>query len=405
MTETAPHRPGRPAQVVAAGACALALLLAGTVETARAETFADLSYDLGSPPPVAAHNRLDVYTPTGARPGDSLPVVAYVHGGGWRRGDKSNRIADKVALFTGAGYVFVSVNYRLSPEALSATPDPARIRFPDHPHDVGEALGWLDRNLAAYGGDPGRIALIGHSAGAHLVSLLATDPSYLVAYGVEPWQVVGAIPLDTGAFDVEARIGEVTAAGRLLYHNAFGTPAEDAADGSWTAASPITWADAGDAEQLLVTQAASPARVAENTRMASALGQDPDQVVLVPYDHGEINAAVGAADDPAGETEAIMGFLARTIAAAEPPIATIGRHPPKRVRSDRRRVGVRFRFRSADSAASFECRLDGKRFRACESPRRLRVGRGGHRFRVRAIAASGRPGPAASHRFRVIRRR
>jgi len=307
--------------VLGAAAGAL-LLLAAFAGGARAATaHLDLDYDLGSPSSPASQSQLDLYLPDGASAGDDRPVVVFVHGGGWRTGDKRIRIADKVNLFTGAGYVFASVNYRLSPQTLSATPDPNRVMFPDHPHDLGEALGWLDRNLAAYGGDPGRIALIGHSAGAHLVSLVATDPRYAEAYGVEPWQLIGAVPLDTGAFDVAARIAEVGPSGRLLYYNAFGTVAEDAATGSWAQASPIAWADPGDPRQLMVTQAANPLRVAENRRMASALAQDPDGVFLAPYDHGGINDAVGDPGDTSGETEAIMAFLAEAIAAAEPPRA------------------------------------------------------------------------------------
>jgi len=394
---------GRIGTVLGAVAAVL-LSAAGAGDALAATAHLDLDYDLGSPSSPASQNQLDLYLPDGAEPGDDRPVVVYVHGGGWRTGDKRIRIADKVNLFTGAGYVFASVNYRLSPEALSATPDPSRVMFPDHPHDLGEAIGWLDRNLAAYGGDPERIALIGHSAGAHLVSLIATDPGYVEAYGVEPWQLIGAVPLDTGAFDVAARIAEVGPSGRLLYYNAFGTAAEDAATGSWAQASPITWADPGDPRQLMVTQAASPLRVAENRRMASALGQERDGVFLAPYDHGGINDAVGDPGDTSGETEAIMAFLAEAIAAAEPPRARLKKRPPKRIETRGRRARVKFRFTSDDPMASFECRLDGAAFRPCRSPRKFRVKRGGHRFRVRAVAISGRPGPTVLRRFTVVRR-
>ena len=392
-------------RLAAAAGSGLLLWLGLAGSAAAATAVLDLDYDLGSPPASSAANqsRLDLYLPEGAATDGSRPVVVYVHGGGWRGGDKRNRIVDKVNLFTGAGYLFASLNYRLSPQALSTTPDPGRVRFPDHPHDVGEAIGWLDRNLASYGGDPERIALIGHSAGAHLVSLVATDPGYVEAYGVEPWQLVGAVPLDTAAFDVAARIAELGPAGQLLYFNAFGTLAENAATGSWAKASPVTWADADDPAQLLVTQAANPVRVQENRRMAVALGQDPDRVFLAPYDHEGVNGAVGDAGDTAGETETIMSFLRESIAAAEPPRAKLRKHPPKRIETQRRRAKVKFRFASQDPEASFECRLDSAAFRPCRSPRRVVVERGKHRFRVRALAASGRPGPAAVHRFAVKR--
>lgn len=398
MRATRPRRGWSGATAAVLAGCVATLLAA---PAGAATEFLDLDYDLGSPPAAPSDNRLDLYLPDGAGAGDSRPVVVYVHGGGWSSGDKRNRITDKVNLFTGAGYVFASINYRLSPDPPSTAPD--RVMFPDHPDDVGEAIGWLDRNVSAYGGDPERIVLIGHSAGAHLVSLVATDPSYVGAYGVRPWQLVGAVALDTAGYDIAARIAELGPGGRQLYVNAFGTVAEDAATGSWAQASPITWADASDPEQLLLTQAAVPERVQESRRMAAALGQNPDDVLLMPYDHAGINAAVGAADDPAGETTAIMAFMARVIAAAKPPRARFERRPPRHLTTTRRRARVRFRFTSEDREASFECRLDGASFKRCRSPRKLTVGRGKHRFRVRAIAASGRPGPTALFRFGVRR--
>jgi acetyl esterase/lipase len=93
------------------------------------------SYDIDSPPPQAAHNQLDLYAPRVAR---RRPIVVYVHGGGWMEGDKRDGIRRKARLFTGAGYVFASVNYRLSsPAPESGELDPGRVKFPDHPHDVG----------------------------------------------------------------------------------------------------------------------------------------------------------------------------------------------------------------------------------------------------------------------------
>jgi acetyl esterase/lipase len=181
---------------------------------------------------------------------------------------------------------------------------------------VGEAIGWLSRHLDEYGGDPARLLLIGHSAGAHLVSLASTDPRYVRAYGVNPSRLLGTVSLDTAAFDVRERISQVPGARKDLYYNAFGTPQENAATGSWAAGSPIRFADSGDARHLLVTQASNPRRVAENRRMAAALVQTPQSVFPVPYDHGGINAAVGSSNDPAGETQRIMDFFARRIAAA-----------------------------------------------------------------------------------------
>ena len=382
----------------------VAACLAWPAVGAAAVAHPDLSYDIDSPAGDPNLNALDLYTPDGAQAGDRRAVVVYVHGGGWRNGDKSNQIADKRELFTGAGYLFASVNYRLSPEDVTAL-DPARIRFPDHPHDLGEAIGWLSAHVADYGGDPARILLIGHSAGAHLVDLVSTDPAYVEAYGVRPWQLIGTVSLDTDALDVAARIADGSAPTRALFYNAFGTEAENAADGSWRQASPLSWAGGDDPGFLLVTQARSADRLADNRAFATALGEDPGAVFAAPYDHRGINRAVGSGADPAGETKAIMAFFADRVASAgTPPAPRLRKHPRKRLRTRHRRVTAKFRF-NATGAARFECRLGRRPFRRCSSPRVVRVGKGRHRFRVRALSASDRPGPATSFRFRVIRRR
>ena len=73
--------------------------------------------------------------------GATKPVVIYVHGGAWAIGDKANSITNKTNLFSSLGYVFVSVNYRLSPSAASS--DPNRIQFPTHNEDVADAVKWV----------------------------------------------------------------------------------------------------------------------------------------------------------------------------------------------------------------------------------------------------------------------
>ena len=102
------------------------------------------------------------------------------------RGDKRDTsILDKAMISLPTPAIPSSANYRFSPNPISLS-NPNQVRVPDHPHDVGEALRWLDRNVTVYGGDPTRIVLIGHSAGAHLVSLVGTDPTYLEAYRSPP---------------------------------------------------------------------------------------------------------------------------------------------------------------------------------------------------------------------------
>lgn len=141
---------------------------------------------------------LDIYLPANPQ---NAPVVMWVHGGGYAIGDKAYQIADKVALFNGQGWVLVSVNYRLS------TPEKGAAQFPDHFLDVASAVAWVWEDIPAYGGDPNRVALLGHSAGADIVSNVAVNPIYLKEYGLELSAITCAAPLDTAGFD-KAKAGD-----------------------------------------------------------------------------------------------------------------------------------------------------------------------------------------------------
>jgi len=148
-----------------------------------AEVMRDVAYG------PAADHRLDVYLPEAPR---KAPVLFLVHGGAWMKGDKAHAafIANKVAHWVPRGYVVISTNYRLAP------PDPLQ-----QADDVGLALAFVQAHAAEWGGDPARVAVIGHSSGAHLVSMLASDPSIATKQGAEPW--LGTVALDSAALDVE----------------------------------------------------------------------------------------------------------------------------------------------------------------------------------------------------------
>jgi acetyl esterase/lipase len=125
----------------------------------------DLAYANGG-----TRNKLDVFAPKGDK-GERFPVVLLVHGGTWMYGDK-----DFYGLYRKAGknlatqgVVAVVINYRLSP----------LVRHPEHCRDVARAFAWVQKNIDQHGGDPDRVILAGHSAGAHLAALVATDAGYL----------------------------------------------------------------------------------------------------------------------------------------------------------------------------------------------------------------------------------
>jgi acetyl esterase/lipase len=110
-------------------------------------------------------HRLDLYVPKGVK---SYPVLFFVHGGAWRSGDKSE-YEEFGKTFAGLGIGTVIINYRLSP----------KVQHPAHIEDVASAFAWTHANIAKYGGRPDRIFACGHSAGGHLVALLATDDKYV----------------------------------------------------------------------------------------------------------------------------------------------------------------------------------------------------------------------------------
>lgn len=133
---------------------------------------------------------LDIYTPE--TPVDKkLPVMFWIHGGGWQAGDKSD-VALKPKVLIERGFVFVSTNYRLLPE----------VNMEDLIGDVAASLGWVHKNITKYGGDPERIFVGGHSAGAQLAALICIDDRYLKKSGV-PFNVLkGCIPVDGDTYDI-----------------------------------------------------------------------------------------------------------------------------------------------------------------------------------------------------------
>ncbi len=141
-----------------------------------------------------AHERhvLDIYAPTGAK---NLPVVFWIHGGGWQAGNKTD-VQEKPRVFNERGFVFVSTNYRLLP-----TVDMETLT-----RDVAKSLGWVHAHIAEHGGDAQRLFVMGHSAGAQLAALLCTDERWLKAEGVPFSALKGCVPVDGDTYDVPAII-------------------------------------------------------------------------------------------------------------------------------------------------------------------------------------------------------
>jgi len=126
-------------------------------------------------------DRLDVYVPDGAK---NAPVIFSIHGGLLMAGDRRED-AFVGQRFAAAGYVTAVISYRLSPH----------VSHPGHIEDTAAAFAWVKRNIARHGGDPDRILVTGHSAGAYLAMLLVADPRWLAAHTLSPRDIKGVAPV------------------------------------------------------------------------------------------------------------------------------------------------------------------------------------------------------------------
>ena len=132
-------------------------------------------------------HRVDVYAPAGER---QAPVVVFIYGGGWRAGDRGMYRFVGASL-AAAGLVCVVPDYRVWPE----------VRSPAFVQDAAQAVGWARAHAAEHGGDPARLFLMGHSAGAQIVALLALNPAWLGAVGMQPGRDLRGVVGLAGPYD------------------------------------------------------------------------------------------------------------------------------------------------------------------------------------------------------------
>jgi acetyl esterase/lipase len=233
-------------------------------------------YDVGDEAPDLVS--LDVYRRPGAV---ACPVIIWVHGGGWQRGDKAGKAIQTKVDFAGElGAVLVSVNYRLAN---------SEIRWPVMGQDVAAAVASVIEHADELGIDPSRVTLMGHSAGAHLVSIVATDPDLLAEAGASREDLRCVVSIDTAAYDLTDP-GSPTEA---LITDAFG---DDPA--TLAAASPavqIREHPSGLPDFLLITRGGE-ARLAESQELAdaiSATGATAQVVKADGYSHEQVNTQLG----------------------------------------------------------------------------------------------------------------
>jgi arylformamidase len=254
-----------------------------------------------------AHQRqvLDVYSPPGAK---NRPVVFWIHGGGWQTGDKSE-VQRKPQAFVDRGFVFVSTNYRLLPDVDMAT----IVR------DIARSIRWVHDHIAEHGGDPKRILVMGHSAGAQLAALICTDDRYLKAEGLSLDIIKGCVPVDGDTYDVPAIIETAETRRRVHgqpqakfgHREKFGN--DPAKHRDFSAVTHVA-SGKGIPPFLILHVADHPDNAAQAQRLAAVLkGAGVPATVFGAREtnHTRINAELGLPDDPA--SKALFTFVADAI--------------------------------------------------------------------------------------------
>ncbi len=297
QAQTTAHNGGRLRALIAQkqAAAAPAVLAAGV------QRIADVPY--GADPA----QRMDVYVPTSPTTGTNslvasavrAPVIFMVHGGGWRHGDKAmgRVVQEKVNRWVPKGFIFISINYRMLPDAHVAVQE----------RDVQAALMAAQQRAGTWGGDPSRFILMGHSAGAHLVALLNARAPQALREGAWPW--LGTVSLDSAMMNVPARM---RAPHLPLYDDAFGTdPAY------WVAMSPFhQWTAGAPPMQMVCSTQRADDPCQQSDAMARHVRNQGGRAEVLPQDldHGEINAQLGLDSDYTRAVEAFMGSLDAEVA-------------------------------------------------------------------------------------------
>lgn len=233
--------------------------------------------------------QLDLYLPKSS--GKPFPMVVWVHGGGLTGGDKaeppSAALAKRLAQ---NGFGVASVNYRLSP----------KVRYPTYIEDVATAVVWVEAHAKSFGGDPERIYLIGHSAGAYLVAMLAMNTKFLRQAGFNLNHLAGVIPIS----------GQVTTHFTVRKEKGIGSNVIISDQ-----AAPLYYVRKDIPDMLLILGDNDwPARLEENQYFAACLkaagAQNVAFSVIPNRDHGTIFGKMTEAGDPCGKL--VLDFLRKS---------------------------------------------------------------------------------------------
>lgn len=237
---------------------------------------------------------LDIYETNN----DRAPIMIWVHGGGWTGGDKAtqNGLGFKPKYFTDQGFLFVSVNYRLTPRTMdSSSSSTGKVMYPLHNQDVAAAVGWIKSHARDFGGNPDKISLIGHSAGGGIVSILGTDESFLADEDLPLSALQCVISLDIGgAYDLTQ-----SAHNSRLFQHVFGDNPD-----IWLKASPVHHVKSAKSIPAFFIMSGKDRRQDRAARLSHEFAQALEQsgvktelVIVEGMEHKAINQAIGNPED------------------------------------------------------------------------------------------------------------
>ena len=243
---------------------------------------------------------LDVFTPVTAPPGGGWPVVVFFYGGSWNSGERADYGFVGAAL-AARGMLTLVADYRLYPE----------VRYPDFLRDSALALTWGLEHAAGLGGDPKRVFVMGHSAGAYNAAMLALDPRWLAPTGHAPAELAGWVGL-AGPYDFFPT--DNTDAQPVFFHPHYPPKAQPIEFGRQRAVPSFLGAPAHDA---VVNPTRSTQALADELKAAGT------QVTLRMYDRASHATLIGAFALPlrwvAPVLEDVTEFIADTPSAANAP--------------------------------------------------------------------------------------
>lgn len=232
--------------------------------------------------------KLDVYLSSHPK---NAPIIVMVHGGAWSMGDKKSDdvVLNKMNRWVSQGAIFVSLNYRLVPKVTTLK----------QAEDVARALAYIQNRAASWGGDPEKVVLMGHSAGAHLVSLVSVTAKKWSTLGVKPW--LGTVSLDTATMDLVQTM-------ERKHFDFYDLPFGNSRD-YWIQNSPYYQLGSSTPPMLLVCSTLREDRPCEDSKLFMSKGLAMGLRIEMseqPLNHGEINNDLGK---PGGYTERVEQFM------------------------------------------------------------------------------------------------